>query len=339
MKPTDDRREPPAQRGFLGRFRALPGSRAAVVAFVLTIALGAGGTAAYAWWSQTGSANITATAGAPTAPPTTPPPTTPPPTSPPPTTAPPTPGGPTAIAPNVQTAWAGRPAASTCARVNQSDPNTIGMKFSWPTLPTATSYVVSVKTHDGNYVYTKPAQEVTSPEATFIFPEGNDNAAFYTRYLVRVMPMNGAVGGDPTYFIFQHARWETNTCFPIRAQDVTAVMPMPRAVLSCSLSGLNNTSSSADVPLAWTSVAGATSYRISVRPFIDSTNKSSYGADIVSTGTAAVFRYDIASQAGTYLVRVQPMNDRTAGDPTYIVYQLDGPWSHHCRPQDGAVFQ
>lgn len=44
-----------------GRLRAQPGFRTAAIAFVLTVLLGIGGSAAYAYWSQSRSGTITGT--------------------------------------------------------------------------------------------------------------------------------------------------------------------------------------------------------------------------------------------------------------------------------------
>ena len=51
----------PAARGprtWFSRLRAQPGFRTAAVAFVLTVVLGVGGPAAYAWWSQSSQVQI-----------------------------------------------------------------------------------------------------------------------------------------------------------------------------------------------------------------------------------------------------------------------------------------
>ena len=66
--------------GVLAKFRELPGARLAVAAFLVTVVLGLGGPPAYAWWSQRGDAEITATAGAakPVVPSPVPTPTAPP---------------------------------------------------------------------------------------------------------------------------------------------------------------------------------------------------------------------------------------------------------------------
>lgn len=49
--------------GWFGRLRAQPGFRTASVAFLLTVVLGVGSTAAYAYWSQSKSLAITGTTG------------------------------------------------------------------------------------------------------------------------------------------------------------------------------------------------------------------------------------------------------------------------------------
>ncbi|MCQ1954407.1 hypothetical protein [Arthrobacter sp. zg-Y238] len=54
--------------GWFARLRAQPGFRAAAVAFVLTVILGVGGPAAYAYWTQSTAVTVTGT----TAPPVTP---------------------------------------------------------------------------------------------------------------------------------------------------------------------------------------------------------------------------------------------------------------------------
>lgn len=64
-----DRAEAPSGR--FGRVRALPGFRTATVAFILTVVLGFGGTAAYAYWSvsTTTTISVTPTAAVPKPPP------------------------------------------------------------------------------------------------------------------------------------------------------------------------------------------------------------------------------------------------------------------------------
>lgn len=47
--------------GWFARLRRQPGFRTATIAFVLTVTLGIGGTAAYAYWSQSVQATISAT--------------------------------------------------------------------------------------------------------------------------------------------------------------------------------------------------------------------------------------------------------------------------------------
>ena len=50
-----------APSGRFSRLRALPGFRTATVAFILTVVLGLGGTAAYAYWQVSTTATITVT--------------------------------------------------------------------------------------------------------------------------------------------------------------------------------------------------------------------------------------------------------------------------------------
>lgn len=314
MNQERDRR-PGKTSGPFNRLRALPGSRTAAVAFFLTIALAAGGSAAYALWSQRGDVKVTVVAGAPKPSPT------------------PAPGGAITVTPNIQTAWAGKPSQpdAVCTRVQLQDQKSIGIRFSWPNLSTATSYVVSVKSTTAGYTYTGPAQTVGSPHATFAFPEDRSrpDSSFYTNYLVRVMPMKGTTAGDPMYLTFQHRPNETSNCYHSQGAENTVIMtPLPFTALTCRLTGLNDTSPTADLPLSWTAVPGATSYRVSIRPA--AVNPGTYGADVSTASTTAAFRFPIAQTAGKYVVRVQPMTGTTAGDPAYITYRLDGPWSHGC---------
>ncbi|MGW9402448.1 hypothetical protein ACWGQ2_00595 [Arthrobacter sp. NPDC055585] len=309
--------------GPLARLRALPGSRTATVAFVLTIALAAGGSAAYAFWSQRGDAKVTVVAGAPQSTPT---------PTPAPTTAPtPAPGAPGAVTPNIQTAWAGKPSGITCGRVQVQEPKSIGLRVSWPNLSTATSYVVSVQSLSAGYTYPGPSQTVGSPHATFVFPDDRavQEAPFYTRYVIRVMPMKGTTGGDPLYLTFQHGAYETNNCFDPRDTERSVVLsPLPFTALTCRLAALNNTSPTAELPLAWTPVPGATSYRVSIRPAAGSSR--THGADVVTASTSASFRFPIADTTGKYVVRVQPMNGTSAGDPAYVTYRMGNMYDHGC---------
>lgn len=52
-----------ARPGWVSRLRAQPGFRTAVIAFILTVVLGVGGTAAYAWWSVTQPIPISGSTG------------------------------------------------------------------------------------------------------------------------------------------------------------------------------------------------------------------------------------------------------------------------------------
>ena len=298
--------------GLLRRFRAVPGSRIAMVAFFLTIALAAGGSAAYALWSQRGDAAVTAVAGAP---------------KPGPTAAG---GGPIDVTANIQTAWAGKLSGITCARVQVQEPGSTGIRFSWPNLSTATSYVVSVKSTSAGYTYTQPAQTVGSPHATFVFPDKRDteSAPYYVNYVIRVMPMKGTTAGDPLYLTFQHRRYETNNCYEPRGVETNVVMsPLQFTSLTCRLVGLSN-STTADLPLSWTAVPGAASYRVSIRPAAGYSR--TYGADIVTASTSATFRFPVEQTTGKYVVRVQPMNGTVAGDPAYVTYRMGGPDDHGC---------
>ncbi|MCC9179002.1 hypothetical protein [Arthrobacter sp. zg-Y750] len=57
----DQAMAPRVDTGRFGRLRRLPGFRTAAVAFLLTVVLGLGGTAAYAYWSASTAATITVT--------------------------------------------------------------------------------------------------------------------------------------------------------------------------------------------------------------------------------------------------------------------------------------
>ncbi|MCC9198033.1 hypothetical protein QNO08_04810 [Arthrobacter sp. zg-Y820] len=54
---------PEAGLGWFARLRVQPGFRTAAIAFILTVVLGLGGTAAYAWWSQSRAVSIVGTTG------------------------------------------------------------------------------------------------------------------------------------------------------------------------------------------------------------------------------------------------------------------------------------
>ncbi|KPN17836.1 hypothetical protein [Arthrobacter sp. Edens01] len=141
---TNDTRQ--QRRGGMKRLAGLPGSRTAAAAFVLTVALGAGGPAAYAWWNQQGTAAITVTAGKPTASAVTPPATpdpTPSPTVPGPTTPAPTPTTPPVTTPAAPAA----PTVLSCARNPGTGSNggrDTTISWSAPGAPAGTSTIVDV---------------------------------------------------------------------------------------------------------------------------------------------------------------------------------------------------
>lgn len=94
------------------------------------------------------------------------------------------------------------------------NPNANQINLSW-TASQATSYVVSVQSTAATSSY---GAEFTSTTlgATLTFPlraiqnsQPAASAAFYGQYIVRVIPMNGLLAGDPVYKKVQYQQWST----------------------------------------------------------------------------------------------------------------------------------
>lgn len=347
MNPNEQPDPAQPKPGVLQRFRRLPGSRTAAAAFVLTVALGIGGPAAYAWWSQQGSAAITVTAGAPTPPAPTPPaPTpTPTPTPPAPTPTPTVPPGPPVIGPNpVLAGWPGKAAGATCTPLKDvpslKQDTKADTRFAWnaPVRGTApTGYVVRVTSSNPAFAYDQ-VQNVTAANATFTFPRslsdpvsGNATAPstpYYTTYTVRVIPMNGAVAGDPLYWTYKYEHWKLNNCYDERGQG-PGLGTVGNMVLACPaapprVQWVNGYST---VTLSWQPVQNATSYRVTI---ISSGRTTVYGVDTLSGSVKTDLRLPRDPGAyGQYIVRVQPVGATGSGDPAYLTYQL-GEYSQEC---------
>ena len=302
------------------RLRALPGFRTAGVAFVLTVALGIGGTIAYAYWSQSMTVSITGTTRSELPPNTT--------------------------FAGVQPAVAARPAAPAtyaCKPLldyEKMRPNDYAdIRFTWAGASGASSYVVTVKSQNGSYPYDK-TQTVSAAAADFRFDRladmsnGQPSTApspFYTKYIVRVMPMSGGIPGDPLYFTYQYEHYNSSNCYwsePTGAAPLGSAAPItcPAAVT------VGGTGGYSDVTVGWTSSSGATSYSVTMM-----NADRSYGGEVSVTGTSTSFRImrpspesDNAPYFATYSVRVQPMKGSQAGDPVYLKGYQFYTWGQKC---------
>ena len=163
--------------------------------------LGAGSTIAYAYWSQSTPVAISGT------------------------TRSEVPAGTAPVTDNpVLAARPGTLSGQTCA-AKLSDvemrPNDFAdVRFAW-TGTGATSYLVTVRSKDGRYAYDK-SQTVKANQADFRFerlksdeygkPIGN-SSPFYTKYTVRVMPLNSGIPGDPLYFTYEYEHYKSDNCY------------------------------------------------------------------------------------------------------------------------------
>ena len=297
----------------LERLRQRPGFRTAAVAFFLTVVLGIGSSAAYAYWSQSVNANITVT------------------------TVSDLPANTTLVgAQPVLAARPGTPTGYVCAGEKThgamySD-NYADTRFSWQAGSLATQYVVTVKSLDPKKYQYSQTQTVSANQAVFQFsrlvsdeygkPVGTQSP-FYTKYVVRVMPMNGSVAGDPLYFTYEYEHYKSDNCYYGDPSDPAGASPVgPAAPFTGNPQPLvNGEKGYADLVLSWRASSGATSYNVSMLA-----ESGTYGGETTVSGTSTTFR--IMRPAGStahenkYRVRVQPLNGTVAGDPVYLTYQL-----------------
>ncbi|MET4059060.1 hypothetical protein ABIB35_000589 [Arthrobacter sp. UYP6] len=286
------------------------------MAFVLTLVLGAGSTIAYAYWSQSTPVAISGT------------------------TRSEVPAGTSPV--TVNPALAPRPATPsepTCAAVLsdlEMRPNSFAdVRFSWAAGAAATSYVITVKSAAAKYDQT---QTVNATQANFRFgrlpsdrngkPVGS-SSPFYTKYTVRVMPMNGTVAGDPLYFTYEYEHYKSNNCY---YSDPTGAAPLGDIQLACSLPPFDSGTDYVQARFTWSGSSGAKNYLVTMT----AQNGSGYGGEQVVTADSAAFSVLLPKPAagnapyyGRYTIRVQPMKGVVAGDPRYLTYQL-GANSHEC---------
>lgn len=306
--------------GALGWLRAQSGFRTAVIAFALTVVLGIGGTAAYAYWSQSATVVFTAT------------------------TRSDLPANTTLI--GAQPALQIRPgplSTPTCATAKThlamiNDTYT-DIDFSWPAATRATSYEITIRS-DSSYVY-QQTQRVKAPTAKFVFERlqsednGNQKGAnppFYTKYTVRILPMNGDVPGDPVYRALEYAHWSVSC-----NGGVSAVAPLASPLgsageVQCAtpVSG-TGAGGYSDLTVNWARADKATSYSVRM------VSPGGHGGEMTVTGTKASFRImrpapesNTAPYFATYVVRVQPMNGTVAGDPVYLQQYQFYSWGQRC---------
>lgn len=284
--------------------RKLPGFRTALVAFVLVVVLGSG-SAAVANWQQSATATIAITAGAAT-------------------TAPPAQTG-TIVATPV---LAVRPSfldssqlrcASVLPQAQLANAASADIKFSWPAGTATTSYVATLGFEGSGYSYQR-TQTVTDPSAVFTLQR---TGASYGIYVLRVQPMNGGIGGDPVYRTFQYASGDSTNCY---YANPAGRSPLGTPVISAQSVVRGKTNST--LALGWTAAPGATSYVVTVK-----STTSSYGTEFTLSdlGATLTFPQAASDQSGNpvnkadtnapyysdYLLRLQPMNGTTAGDPVY----------------------
>lgn len=289
------RDQTPPDRAAAGRLRPLPGFRAAVVVFLATVLVGGGTIAAVANWQQSATATIAITAGAPATPPP---------------------------AANVVTAnpvLAPRPdvldpGQVTCQPVPAQPPgSTTGIKFTWPAAARATSYVVSLAYDDKGYSF--PGAAVTTPTPTAAFTLQR-SAAAYGHYVVRVLPMNGAVAGDPIYRTYEYSPDTSGNCYYASPDGRS-----PLAVPALSTQTLVKGPTTAALPLSWTGAAG-TSYVVTL---VSATSGYGMEATVGGAGITVTFPRAAGGQGApfysNYSLRIQPVKGTTVGDPVYKTVQ------------------
>ncbi|RAN76527.1 hypothetical protein B5P43_23305 [Bacillus sp. SRB_336] len=308
------RDQTPPDRAAAGRLRPLPGFRAAVVVFLATVLVGGGTIAAVANWQQSATATIAITAGAAA--------TTPPPAG------------------NVVTAnpvLAPRPdvidpGQVTCQPVPAQPPgSSTGVEFTWPAAARATSYVVSLAYDDKGYSY-PGAATVTAPAATFTLQR---TAAAYGHYVLRVLPMNGAIPGDPIYRTYQYSAEQSDNCYYARPDGRS---PLGTPVVGAQ--ALVEGATAAALPLSWTAASGATSYVVTLKL----AGSPVWGMETTVTGTGVTLTFPRAASdasgnpidakdlnaayySDSYSLRIQPMNGSLAGDPVYKTLRYQH-WSY-----------
>lgn len=321
--PDEDRASSDQRSGWIGRLRAQPGFRTATIVYILVVALGLGGTVAYASWSRSAPGTISGQAG---------------------TAGPVLPANTALIGaqPALQ-ARPGTPSEQVCSPLltdEQMRPNNYAdINFSWSGAAGATQYVVTVKGKNGGFSYDQ-SRTVSTPAAEFRFgrlpsdqygkPVG-DSSPFYTSYTVRVLPMAGTVPGDPLYFTYKYEHYNASNCF---WSESTGASPIGSAapVVCADPTTVHGNGGYSDLKISWAGSAGATSYSVTM------TNADrSYGGETSVTGTNAAFRImrpqpekDNVPYFATYTVRVQPMKGAVAGDPVYLQGYQFYAWGQKC---------
>ena len=324
----------PRKKNAFQRFRELPGSRIAAAAFAVTVVLGLGVPAAWALWSQQGTAVMAVTAGKPV-------PTVP---APQPTPVPTQPSVPPGTIVNqadpVFAARPGKPAPGTCTAATGTQ--LTDTTFTWTGSGPVTHYVISVTSTNPAYAYAQ-SQTVPAAAATFRFDRSavdqygkpvSNPTPYYTDYRVRVMPMNGSVAGDPLYWTYKYEHYNVTNCYWADPHAAAAPNAAPLGKinpLACTLPELvRGRDGYAELVLNWAASSGASSYDVTIK-----SANGRYGAQATQPGVQARFRTSLAQPGGStqhfsqYSVRVQPMNGTPAGDPVYLTYQL-GANSHEC---------
>lgn len=299
-QPPPDR-GPEANRpawGWARRLRALPGFKAAVVAFLVTVILGGGTIAAVANWQQSSTATIAITAGA--AMPTPPP-----------------------LYGNVVTpaVFVTRPATLvdvTCT--SPKDPPNIDFTVTWPAAENASAYAVTLF-HAGSSD-SIASHSVTTNTAIFTFGEPGPADG---DYVLRIQPFAGANAGDAVYRNVTFAQKKFSPC-PTAG---TTSGPSPLGAVSPTAQPVVRGAATSTMAIKWTPSAGAASYVVTVK-----SSTSGYGTEFTTSDLTATLTFPQAARDaagnlinpadasapyyGDYTFRIQPMNGTTAGDPVYM---------------------
>ncbi|WP_427016734.1 hypothetical protein ACQCSX_18725 [Pseudarthrobacter sp. P1] len=287
------------------RLRVLPGFKASVVAFVVTVIVGGGTAAAVANWQQSATATIAITAGsAPTPPP---------------------------LSGNVVAApvLAVRPGAInankiTCASVknqaslHEKDSDFI---FMWPAAANSTAYTVTLSFAGTGYSYIS-SQSVTAASATFTLVR--NLPAAYGLYILRIQPTNGGNTGDAVYRSYAYAQNDSTNCY------YASPGPSPLGTASPTAQPAVRGATTSTIAVNWPAAAGTTSYVVTVK-----SKTSSYGTEFTTSSRSTTLTFPQAARNaygnpvnpgdvsapyyGDYTFRIQPMNGSIAGDPTYKV--------------------
>ncbi|NVM99932.1 hypothetical protein [Arthrobacter sp. SDTb3-6] len=299
MRSRQPRPEAGHAAGAWSRLRALPGFKASVVAFLVTVFIGGGTFAAVANWQQSSTATIAITAGAPAI------------------TAPPPVGG-VVASPTLAVRPGAFVGGFSCTSAKQQ--GSVAFTFTWPAVTNATSYATTLSL-TGPPATPVATESVTGTTAVFTFREAAVSNG--TSYLLRIEPFDGATAGDPVYKSFTFSSNTSGQC-----DQVTPAAAPPLGTVSPTAQPVVRGATTSTMAINWTASTGATSYVVTVK-----STTSGYGTEFTTGNLSATLTFPQAATDASgnlvnpadatapyycdYSFRIQPMNGTTAGDPVY----------------------